>query len=288
MPAHYPSSMPFSPVQSLKDLPAIGTRGEDLNLDFKSTVKSAKDAELAKDVAAFANASGGTILIGASEDTSTNRLTDWVPHSLGDANAIKARFENAVKGLCSPVPVIDPKAIDRAPGQFVVAVNVWPHPLLPVGVRVKADSLKTGKEWDAWIVFVRVATQTICLSPEQSAMLMIPTIRFITTLLDSIPGEKRSDICVQFMAPQMVNLKDASRTSYLNLVEIRPLENVVVFSGSRVPHQQTNTVPHEKRLHVPLDEIETVWSLANGGWTLKLKGQIQYINGDFIYFHGRF
>lgn len=279
--------MPFSPVQSPKDLPALGTRGEDLNLDFKSRSNTARDAELAKDVAAFANASGGTILIGAAEDPSTNILTGWVPHSQDEATAVKVRFENAVKSLCAPAPVVDLKVIEREPGQFVVAVNVWPHPLLPVGVKVKADREKTGKEWDAWIVFVRVATQTICLSPEQSAMLMIPSLRFVTTLLDSIPKEKRSDICVQFMAPQMGNLKDASRTSYLDMVETRPLENVVVFAGSRVSHRQTNPVSHEKRVHVPLDEIETVWSLADGGWALKLKGQIQHVDGDFIYFHGR-
>ncbi len=274
--------MPFRPVITPTDLPTIGARREDLNFDFKREILKATQEELAKDVAAFANASGGTILVGADENFSTNALSGWFPLSETDAAGVKTAYENAVRNRCSPPPVIDVQVIPWTAEKYVVAVNVWPYPLLPVGVRVNPDKTVAGKKWDAWIVFVRVGTGTKAFLPEQAAMLMIPTVRHALMLLDGIPSNRRAGITTFFRMPQMVQDSQIRKRAHLDLLEVRPLENAAVFRGAQIQKPNTYKVP-AGIFHVPLNEVEAVWSLQDGTWCLKLKGQIQAVDGKPFY-----
>jgi hypothetical protein len=274
--------MPYRPVHKSEELPALGAKREDFNYEFKSTVADAFQAELAKDVAAFANAAGGTILVGASEDKSTNSLQGWVKLSSTEASDARTAFNEAVTRRCSPVPVIDPQIIERAPGEFVVAVNVPPYSTLPIGVRVTTDQAKEGKAWDSWIIWVRVGTEAMPFRPEQIAMLMIPEVRHAMTLLDSIPKGKQTGICAFFRMPQMEPESARTKRSYLDLEGVRPLENVAIFRKAQGQKPGAHPID-EGIVHIPLSEIGAVWSVKEGDWCLWLKGQIQSLSGAPFY-----
>lgn len=274
--------MPFLPVYKTEDLPVLGARREDFNYDFKKTVAGASYATLAKHVAAFANASGGTILVGAVEDRATNTLRAWVPLSSAVATDARGDFSKAVLAKCSPAPVIDPQVIERQSGEYVVAVNVPPYPVLPVGVRVLSDAAKEGKAWESWMFPVRVGTDAKLFTPEQIAMLMIPEVRHAITLLNSIPKGKHTGICAFFRMPQMTPESERTKRSYLDLEDIRPLENVAIFRKSQAQRQGAHPMA-EGIIHIPLSEIATVWSVKDGDWCLRLKGQIQTLGGSPFY-----
>lgn len=271
--------MPFQPIQKREDLPEIGARREALNLDFKQTVEGAPVAELAKDVAAFANASGGTVLVGANEDASSGTLQGWVPMSKEKADAARASFDMAVRDWCSPAPVFSPEVIERESGQYVVAVNVWPYPLLPVSVRVKTDKALTGRAWDAWVVFVRVGTHNKPFTPEQAAMLMIPSVRHAVMMLDSIPDNKRTSVRVFLRDHQT----DRQLRAHLALKCVDPLQNVAVFQGTSDPRPGDiafQFVAAWPPVHIPLSDIDAVWSMQSGDWCLKVNGSIGTTTGD--------
>jgi predicted HTH transcriptional regulator len=65
--------MTYSRIGTANDLPPAGPLNnrsrEKSDLDFKTFVEQAKSWENAKDVAAFANALGGVLLIGADDST---------------------------------------------------------------------------------------------------------------------------------------------------------------------------------------------------------------------------
>src|SRR2546421_202845 len=88
---------------------------------------------MAKDVAMFANASGGVVLLGACD--AAGRLTTYRPLPESDLQRVKDAYETAVRDLCSPVPVIDVLPIRPIEGSgTIVAVNVYAFPGAPVGV----------------------------------------------------------------------------------------------------------------------------------------------------------
>jgi hypothetical protein len=278
------SGVPFRPIETVDQLPAIGTHREELNLDFKATLKDTKQAEIAKDVAAFANAAGGTLLIGATEDAATNTLGGWVPISSPDAHAAVTAVVEAVKERCSPSPVIDPKVIERSLGSFVVAVNVWPFPLLPVSVRVSADPALTDKQWNTWAVFVRVGNVTKNFTPEQAAMLMIPQLRQTISLLDAVPHDRRQSMRISFRMFHMT-VGQRERVAYGDLVEVRPLENVAVFRSAKVKrHDHDATVPVDVAFHVPLNAIDAVWSEPHDHWSLRVNGWFRFVEGKGLFY----
>jgi hypothetical protein len=116
--------MPYAPIYTPADVNErliVGQTREDHWLDFKSQLGT-DNVENAGDAAQFANASGGVLIIGALE--SNQILTGFT--AVPDAPKVIARIEGIVKGHLTPVPVIEPHAIEIAPGLQIVAVNVPP------------------------------------------------------------------------------------------------------------------------------------------------------------------
>ena len=72
----------FTPISVTTDLPPISSSRESDVIDFKGRYSGRDRTEMAKDVAAFANAFGGVILVGAYEDTKTGTLTFYKPMPL--------------------------------------------------------------------------------------------------------------------------------------------------------------------------------------------------------------
>lgn len=158
--------------------------------------------EIAKDMMAFANALGGTVLVGTSEHSDTlgrktGRIEAFVPMA-NDAVLIKA-VTTAARDLCQPPIVVEPEVIKLTTTEqstivsnplshdaTLVALNV--HPLLasPGGVAV-GDS--TGNRIpNAYRFPLRFPEGTKWLKPEELAFHMNSHERRIYLLLAEVPN----------------------------------------------------------------------------------------------------
>ncbi len=250
----------FSPISTAADLPAVHASREQIALDFKQELSDpAVKFELAKDVATFANAAGGVILIGAVEDRHRRRLGRYQPMTEREAKRVCEEFEQATKERCYPKPLIDPVPIPRGEG-FVVAVNVWPYPTQAVGVGAVGD-LKDGYGGPTYVFPVRVGTHCQYLTPDQLAMLMLPHHRHVSILLNQIEHDAEITIV---RSPKTTVLKK----------EVRPMENVL----------RVEWVNNAVEINIPIDGIESVWKDHAAGWSMLLKGTLRFgPNGIWVY-----
>ncbi|HKY38630.1 MAG TPA: ATP-binding protein [Polyangiaceae bacterium] len=188
--------MAYVPLSELHALPPEGPLSNEArerqDLDFKSVADVATPWEHAKDVAAFANSLGGTILVGASN---TDRVT---LHGLRaqTAREVMDIYENAAM-QCSPTVPVDPVPITLPSGSVVVAVNVAPYPdalvAAPAAVKSKpADGGKPKQERveNSWRFPVRRASQTHYLKPEELPLYMNPQARRAYIRLAAIPPHR--------------------------------------------------------------------------------------------------
>lgn len=116
--------MPYAPIYTPDDVKTrllVGQTREDHWLEFKGQLGD-KNVENAGDIAQFTNASGGVLVIGAQE--ANQILTGFEP--VPEPSKVIQRIEDIVKGNLTPVPVIEPHAIEISPGFQIVAVNVPP------------------------------------------------------------------------------------------------------------------------------------------------------------------
>ncbi len=115
--------------------PVSGRRGgtpdrrrEDHWLDFKRDCYGASNEdkrECRRDIAAFANASGGTLVVGADE--SNHVLSGFAP--VPDPHGTARWIDEIVKEQLEPVPAIEPHVI-TLDGRPLLVVNVPPIPVL--------------------------------------------------------------------------------------------------------------------------------------------------------------
>lgn len=256
----------FHPIITTADLPPIGTGRESGTFDFKGTVNRADKREMAKDVAAFANALGGVILVGVYEAKGT--LSRYAPMNRDDAEATKVAYEQAIAGFCHPQPLVDAVRIETMPStpppQYVVAVNVYATPLGPVGVRWEHDA-----KGQSFAFPLRTTAQTHFMSPTELAMLMVPAIRRIATLLDQIPIDQRKRIKLYFTQP-------APESKMATLRSVDPLSSTVTFDIA-IPGGWDETW----RLDLPIDSIRSVWRSEDTTWMVAIGGGM-LISRDFI------
>jgi hypothetical protein len=183
------------PILVATDLPAVGSAVETSVFDMKREAHRTgspsagrgqyNQFELAKDVAMFANAAGGVVLIGAAENGTTGVLQAYHPVSDADAKDIADAFGDAVANRCHPAPLIEAVPIQQLNG-YVVAVNIAAFPGQPVGVRIKGDR-SDGFGGDAFVFPLRIARRCDFITPEQLPMLMLPAIRHAAIRLSQIP-----------------------------------------------------------------------------------------------------
>lgn len=103
-------------------LPHGGSSYEKASLDLKGTYLDEKTSklktfEMAKDIAAFANGMGGTILVGGYEDTNTGLVGTYKAMSSEEAKTRTRDIDNAVADRCRPRPY---HVVERLPGCQVV------------------------------------------------------------------------------------------------------------------------------------------------------------------------
>lgn len=187
-------------------------------------VADGTDFHKAKDVAAFANHLGGTILVGAKEADPRGRLERYVGLPAADAATVRDTFSKAVKDRCEPLPHFDCEEYE-APNDTtkrVVAVNVWPS-LLLVGVRIVAHKPSENYGGDSYVYPVRSGTDANYLTPSQIAMYMTPQVRRVAVLISRINKGEFVDVLIPRIG-RVVRYRFSELLEDLNLVKLE-LEN---------------------------------------------------------------
>ena len=234
--------MQFSPLESIDGLPNIGSKVESELLDIKVKYDSDKQFEAAKDVAAFANRFGGTILIGAAEDK--GKLSKWCPLDSRTAHDVAERlFEDKARQLLRPAPSFTQKQIAYESG-YLVAINIWPSLRTPVAVKVNCANAQNGYKGDAWVFPIRCGTQTHYLSPEEIPMHMEPKVRRALLLLSMINKEEDA---VQIQYTDTSNHLH-TQEGKLKSVELEKNIYTIITSG-------------KQPLYFPIDTIETIYQI---------------------------
>jgi hypothetical protein len=236
----------WKPIESEMDLPALQTR-ERSDLDFKAA-PTADAFENAKDVAAFANASGGTILVGACGG---DRLTAWKPLSSQDAKTCCRAYEEAVRDRCKPAPLFSIVELPFDNG-IIVGVNVWPFPGQPVGVQLTKKEVAC---CEGAVFFPRrVCSQTKAITPEQIPMFVDAKVRRVAMTLERIVGQR----------VVLTPVREASHEhNVATLVSMSLLENLVRFgAGDETPFT------------IPLDMIESAYR-DEAAWHIFMHGVVR-------------
>jgi hypothetical protein len=272
--------LPYRRITEPAHLPTPGEDYERPAIDFKSKYavyrmkgNPAKwnTFEIAKDVAMFANALGGTILVGAKEDRTKHVLDSYEPMTDVEAGALTQAFDTAVQDRCSPRPRFD---CDRVPkdGGVLLAVNVEPFPGQPVGVYAKADKEDGWGGSDAWAFPYRTGTQCIFTRPEHLPMLIDPRARRTAILLEKIPVEHRGQVRVYALnARGPINPNSAMyypRPVTLQAIDL--FANTVVLGL----HHSGDGTGMPKEIRVPLDDVDSVWQASSDLWAVRLRGAI--------------
>jgi hypothetical protein len=251
----YDPIMRYQPVRSPADLQLLARAPEGWALDFKATADPGEWWELAKDVAAFANYVGGTILVGAAEQS--NGTATFFGIARATADALAEAYEQAAKDKCKPRPLATTDLIALEETEKVVlAVNVDPFPLGPVGAMFNARN-KEGKPTtsDAWRFPMRVGKHNIPLQPDQVAMFMEPKIRRIVTLLEEIPLGANVHLVWtaytdQQRRPQMVG-------AALRMISVDVQKNVLALGA----------------IYIPIDDVDAVWVQPSGTRFVRVTGR---------------
>ncbi len=255
----------FAPITDRDALPPVGAHAETYALDIKRTSRNRHGSfvpfELAKDVAAFANATGGVLLIGADEDLTSATLREYVGLGSEQDRLEHAKaYEAAVQDRCSPVPLINPVSVSDSSGKFVLAVNVWPFPSQAVGVKVDG-SKSDGYGGPSFVFPLRTGRVTAYIRPEQLAMLMDPATRRIAALLESIPPHKR-------LAVSVISTREGVQVSEhtFEIVRVDAQSNVLQVRGTPGEDQRS--------VRVPLDRIITAWQQDDDAWAIAVAGTL--------------
>ena len=216
---------------------------ESPTLDFKkrSPINTEEHRiELAKDVAALANALGGVLISGAWEVEGA--LSRYLPYDNEEAaEEVRRAYEKAVLDRCVPAPIVtcEKRLVAPPVGEvegLIVLVHVTAYPGQPVGVRVGAGEKAT------YFFPVRVGADTKYYRPDQLAMLMSAKVRRMAILLNAIPRDAPCSMH-QFT-------KDGGK---------HPLDGLVLDSVDEATNSVRFKVQTGSVRTVPLDHVQTVY-----------------------------
>ena len=128
---------PFKTPQDFESLIHLGETPESIHWDYKQVFNPKDPADIAIDLAAFANTYGGTLLIGVAEKkiNGLKVASSFVPNV--DAEEIKKQVHTRIHEIVSPKIDVQVVPIEVS-GNPIVAVNVEPSINL-VGVCLDRD-----------------------------------------------------------------------------------------------------------------------------------------------------
>lgn len=233
---------------------------ERLWFDLKETYAPGKRAEMAKDVAAFANGEGGVLIVGAKEGPTEPDYSS--PLAAAYAAKVEEDFDLAVRDFCRPTPAVHVRAIPvpAAHGKVILVVNVEPFIDQPVAARHEADK-------DMWRFPIRVGRNTEYILPEQLPLYMNSKARRAKLLLlRALATGGEVDL---FMVP-------SGGMKHSNIQGAVPfkIEAVDTEGGGglaiREPGQDGQTAT------IPIDDVEAVWLDHNGKWAVRVAGRLEH------------
>jgi hypothetical protein len=233
----------FIPLTSIAQLPPVGGGAETSLWDLKLRL-SKVEFHLAKDVAAFANHLGGTLLVGA-EDDGRGSVAQYKPMSSDEVAAAEQAYTSAVNKRCRPRPVFDYARIPYD-GGYLLAINVWPYVSALVGVSVKADQ-SDGFGGLSYTFPLRLTNQTTWLASDNIAMHMLPDLRRKMILLSSIPSGEAVLLCPVDGANRDVlieQIDEATNTLHIRAVGIGGPAFVPIDDVQSVFRARTESPPH--------------------------------------------
>jgi schlafen family protein len=256
----------YVPILLWSDLPTdmgVVVR-EGYAIDFKETVDPENRAEHAKDVAAFTNAYGGTIIVGAIERPDG---VDYAGVPVDHGARVARGYELAVRDWLSPRPVVLVRELvcPTDSGRVVVAANVEPFLDQPVGACACGPDGRPLGPSGGWRFPIREGRDTIWLFAEQIAMRTNGATRRAALLLEAIPPKERGAVEMQcWFEPKP---------------SITPNVVSMAFDGVDVTANVAQFVAtdhgHDNRIRVPLDDVEAVWQIRAGQWRVRVAGQLQ-------------
>ena len=262
--------MTYQKIQDASSLPPEGpltcrTR-EKADLDFKRFADQSKTWEHAKDIAAFANASGGVVLVGADNETDPTVLKYPGIRGQNVADVVRI-YEQAAKS-CSPPLSPDCVPINYGAGVDLVAVNVDPY--VDQIVACPGGHRDVGILSSLWRFPIRRGSQTDDIQPEEISMFMNQKTRRAYLMLAAIPSDKRSRVKVWY--PQINSpvrgVKDSTSNEY-RLDQVPSGRNFLEIG-------KTGHVS----CRIPLGDVLDVWEEDNEVWAIKLSGIIrEYSSG---------
>lgn len=273
--------MTYARIYEERDLPAAGELNarsrEKSDIDFKMWADPKDGPCHAKDIAAFANALGGVLIVGASDKSGQLRYPG-LPDKQSPKSAIEV-FEKAGAEMCSPQTQVNAVPITLASGKTIVAVNIDPSP----DAFIASQSRHSHEDWT---LPIRTSSQTKRLEPKDLAMYMNVSVRRAAILLDMIPVEARREVSVHFHTsgvwgrrmngvPYQADGGLALQQRVLSLMSVDIRRNVVVF-------QESSTVDPES-IHIPLRDVVDVWPRTDTDWAVIVAGTLMFGPGSTAY-----
>ena len=252
--------MPYQRIIVTADLPPAGPKDartrEKADIDFKRYGDDRKPAEMAKDVAAFANQLGGVIVIGGDSESDKTQLSyPGIPE--GKTAEVVDHCEKAA-ARCSPAQVVDVIPLKGPDGTDLVAVNV--NAFAGQLVASPGFSAKDGGiVQDAWKFPIRRASQTEFISPENLAMYMDRSVRTAFLLLSQIPPGSKVRIYSRLHPYDLVH--QASTFNKEGAVEVQP-PGVNFFKFEDV--------------RIPLGDVLNVWPASDQLWVITVLGSLKH------------
>jgi Putative DNA-binding domain/Protein of unknown function (DUF2934) len=233
---------------------------ERLWFDLKETYAPGKRAEMAKDVAAFANAEGGVLIIGAKEGPTEPDYSSALASAY--AAKLEGEFDLAVRDFCRPSPAVHVRTIP-VPGAFdkvILVVNVEPIVDQPVAARHEDDK-------DMWRFPIRVGRHTEYILPEQLPLYMNSKARRAKLLL--LRAVEAGGEIELFTVP-------AGGMKHSNIQGAVPfkIEAVDAEGGGALVIRETE---HEgQAATIPIDDVEAVWREHSGKWAVRVSGRLEH------------
>jgi hypothetical protein len=234
-------------------------------LDFKSFAEPAKTWEHAKDIAAFANAFGGVILVGATDKSGCLVIRGLQSQS---AKEVKSIYEGAAN-LCSPPPNVDVIPIPFG-ATTLVAVNVDPFADqivgAPAGTRDKNGNERLNGK--AWVFPIRRASQTDFIKPENLPMYTNQAVRRAILLLANIRRDSSKNVVVHCFKP----------AAHVGAAGTEDL--VLTIGGVSVERNYVEVIEHGRfdlHCHVPLTDVFDAWQAKDGQWHVRVRGRLYHL-----------
>jgi hypothetical protein len=241
-------------------LPEIGA-AESETLEFKREGYAASDRgkiELACDVAQFANAFGGVILIGA--EASASRLATYRGIPQEELDKLESRITSIVAERIEPAVAIDVRRI-VAGSTMVLAANVSPS-IATVAVRVSEGRYTFPVRRGTQRYFLRFSEVEEMIVLDRRAQLM----------LESIPVPNRSTITLDM--PPLTSPREAIPMEGWSLGEIAARHFVLSFPSRMID------------VRIPHTLLQSAWpSDARGAYTLSIRARLALRHGpvgDFV------